>query len=295
LSSNNRVELTGRGRVFFSASTGPAAHPKRCPAERGASGRIRSTPTKNKTSTSRQVRDIKWIQQSLEGALLIRPVRRVKKDASDMTLAELSPFVSLIKDIALIAAAVTGTAVGIFGLHTWSRQLRGTFKYELAKQLLVSVYRTRDTIVALRSSRFRSEEVPVFHLVVSAEDMPSEQFREYLVEAYRKRWASFESAYNEFQKVRAEAEVVLGKDISGLCYQFDNCYYYLEQASHHYFKWIENVELHRAIPELFRRQTERTMGIVGESEKDDYGDMLRRVVGNLEEAMLPIIDSGKIA
>lgn len=162
-----------------------------------------------------------------------------------MTLQEVAPLILIIKDFVLMIAAT----VGVIGLRTWRRQLAGTSKYEMAKTLLGSVYATRDAIYVVRSSQFYSKEVPTNLLFSTDEQMSSQQYREHLSMAYNKRWSKFELAFSSFDSLRAEAEILLGKEISGLCYSFENCHFYLEQAAHHYFKWIEDFEMHKRISE----------------------------------------------
>jgi len=108
--------------------------------------------------------------------------------------------------------------IGTVGMFTWRRQLTGTSKLEKAKKLLISVYRIRGSIHALRNSNFNNNEAPVFHLTVSDEDISSAEFRKYLVVAYKQRWSRFESAFEEFNTVRAEPEVLLGIEIKNICY-----------------------------------------------------------------------------
>jgi len=45
-------------------------------------------------------------------------------------------FMSVLKDIVIIFAAISGAVVAILGLSTWKRQLKGKVEYDLAKKIL---------------------------------------------------------------------------------------------------------------------------------------------------------------
>jgi hypothetical protein len=58
--------------------------------------------------------------------------------------------ISLIKDVVISGAAITGAIVAVKGLNTWNRQLKGQHEYELSRRILVSLFKFRDVIFAVR-------------------------------------------------------------------------------------------------------------------------------------------------
>lgn len=68
---------------------------------------------------------------------------------------------SLTRDVVATFATVTALGIGLAGLFTWQRQLRGTSEYEVAKQILVHAYQIQDAIRAVRNPmlHLRKEEV----------------------------------------------------------------------------------------------------------------------------------------
>lgn len=56
--------------------------------------------------------------------------------------------VSVAKDIILAFAAIVASYVGIKGLGTWRRQLKGNAEYELAKNILTAIYELREAIAS---------------------------------------------------------------------------------------------------------------------------------------------------
>jgi hypothetical protein len=62
----------------------------------------------------------------------------------------LTAWLPIIKDAVLTGAAIVAGYVGLRGLGTWRRQLKGNTEYELAKSLLKAVYELREAIVSAR-------------------------------------------------------------------------------------------------------------------------------------------------
>lgn len=61
----------------------------------------------------------------------------------------LSQVISILKDVAIGAASLTAAIVAIRGLKTWKLQLVGHEEYELAKRVITSAYKLRDSIQEL--------------------------------------------------------------------------------------------------------------------------------------------------
>lgn len=59
-------------------------------------------------------------------------------------------FISVVKDLVIVAAPATGAVVAIKGLTTWRRQLKGQSDYNLAKDVLINLYKYRDALFFVR-------------------------------------------------------------------------------------------------------------------------------------------------
>jgi len=59
--------------------------------------------------------------------------------------------ISVIKDITTAIVAIIGVGVAIAGLSTWRKQIKGKTEYDLARRLLKSIYKIRDSIPAVRN------------------------------------------------------------------------------------------------------------------------------------------------
>ncbi|QXI02487.1 hypothetical protein HV782_011035 [Pseudomonas monsensis] len=129
---------------------------------------------------------------------------------------------SLTKDVfSIIGTIISGSAVGVAyyfgqqGLHTWRRQLRGSADHDLARRLLIELYKLRDEIQRARSPAiFSFEGVPFEGEVVS--DEPKQSSYAFNERAYRRRLAAMDHARNPLQATMLEAEAIWGPDLKGL-------------------------------------------------------------------------------
>lgn len=110
-----------------------------------------------------------------------------------MGITEPDKYISISKDIALAITAIVGSYVGISGLKTWERQLKGNAEYDLARRLLKCTYQWRDAIQQVRNP-----------LGIGGAETSNE---------YQKRWDGVSNAKNELYTDLIEAEAIWGKDI----------------------------------------------------------------------------------
>lgn len=119
----------------------------------------------------------------------------------------------MIKGVAITIAAISASYVGIRGLNTWHRQLRGNTKYTLAKNILSFMYELREAISNIRNPSM---------LYSTASDLPQgksddllEKGKEWqiLVQVYQKRWGPISAARSKLQADLFEAEAVWGHDL----------------------------------------------------------------------------------
>ena len=102
-----------------------------------------------------------------------------------MSCAEI---VTLLKDLVLSGAAITGAVVAVKGLGTWQHQLKGQSEYELSRRILVSVFKYRDAINGVRHPAMWAYEMPS-PPEEEATKMSREQIRFYgTSKAYQARW-----------------------------------------------------------------------------------------------------------
>ncbi|NTU50397.1 MAG: hypothetical protein HGA87_05900, partial [Desulfobulbaceae bacterium] len=125
----------------------------------------------------------------------------------------LGEVVGIVKDIVLTLAAIVAGYVGIRGLSTWRRQLRGNTEYQLARNVLASVYELREAISSVRNPFMQYSKEP---------DLPADKLKELsqrerewqaLAQAYQRRWEPVPKAIAKLDANLLEAEVVWGSEI----------------------------------------------------------------------------------
>jgi hypothetical protein len=93
--------------------------------------------------------------------------------------------------------------IAAFGLTTWRKQLEGSAHFELARRLLLEVYRVRDSVEAVRHPFMESSEA-----AGSDPDVPWE------IAAYEKRWRGVVEAEARLRVCTYEARILWGEDIT---------------------------------------------------------------------------------
>lgn len=67
---------------------------------------------------------------------------------------------SIIKDISLAGAVATTAFVAYTDLEKWQKELRGKANFEVARELIKSIYKLRDEISYCRSPFIAAQEFP---------------------------------------------------------------------------------------------------------------------------------------
>ena len=130
-----------------------------------------------------------------------------------MTCTEI---VSLIKDVVLSGAAITGAVVAIKGLGTWQKQLKGQSEYELSRRILVSVFKYRDAINGVRHPAMWAYEMPS-----PPEDEAKAMSREQICfygtsKAYQARCYKVQTERTSLYADLLEAEAIWGNELKEL-------------------------------------------------------------------------------
>jgi hypothetical protein len=103
------------------------------------------------------------------------------------------------------AATVVGVVIAGRGLRTWRAQLEGSAHFELARGLLLEVYRLRDAVESVRHPYLESSEA-----TESDTGIPWE------IAAYEARWQRVVEAETRLQVFIYEARILWGESITGI-------------------------------------------------------------------------------
>lgn len=108
---------------------------------------------------------------------------------------------SLTKDVVTPIGTLGALVIGVVGLTTWRRQLRGTSEYDVAKGAVLMTYQVRDAMQAVRSPMLylRKEEVE------AGRKLEEEQ------RIYDERMQRLQEKWAELRTLSLEARVIWGE------------------------------------------------------------------------------------
>lgn len=123
----------------------------------------------------------------------------------------LANFNSLASSFAYITAAY----VGIKGLSAWRRQLKGNQDYNLAKSLMLNIYKYQEAMNHLRSPAIWTSEYPDFSQEELRMPKNTKRFKE-ISHAYQKRWEKVGEIRPNIFEQTLEGQVIWDDEIRRL-------------------------------------------------------------------------------
>ena len=205
-------------------------------------------------------------------------------------LCILDSWLPIVKDAVLTGAAIIAGYVGLKGLGTWRRQLKGNTEYVLAKDLLRSVYELREAISSARHPFMRYSQEP---------DMPEEKLKELsekekqwhaMAQAYQKRWEPVPKAKSALDATLLEAEVVWGKKIVEITAPLNDLIGQLLWAIQDHLEAMNPNSYYDnpGVNEVKKRRD--IMYARGAADQDEYKKQLETVISSIEKELKPHIE-----
>jgi hypothetical protein len=118
---------------------------------------------------------------------------------------------SIIKDICLAGAAATTAYVAYTGLEKWQKELRGKANFEVARELIKSIYKLRDELSYCRSPFIAALEFPESYR--GTRQHTDEENGQAYAHVYTNRWEPVGNAVQNFDTAVLEAEALWGEAI----------------------------------------------------------------------------------
>jgi len=204
--------------------------------------------------------------------------------------------VTLLKDLVLSGAAITGAVVAVKGLGTWQRQLKGQSEYELSRRILVSVFKYRDAINGVRHPAMWAYEMPS-PPEEEATKMTREQIRFYgTSKAYQARWDKVQAERTTLYADLLEAEALWGTELKELFKGVFDLEHELFTRIRHYVELI-NPDTHEASKEAIRKIDEKGRDIMYDDlsdEPDEYKQDLISAIEKIEKYLKPKLSHEKV-
>lgn len=203
-----------------------------------------------------------------------------------MTCSEL---VTLVKDLILSGAAITGAVVAMKGLGTWKRQLRGQSEYELSRRILVTLFKYRDAINGVRHPVMWAYEMPN-----PPEDESKSMSREHVQfhgtsNAYQARWDKVQAERTSLYADLLEGEAIWGDELKKLFKALFNLEHELFTSVRHYIELI-NPDTEDASKESIRKIDKNRRDIMYDDlseDGDEYKKDFQRGVEEIEKYLKP--------
>jgi len=112
----------------------------------------------------------------------------------------------IIKEIIVVLSLLAGVVIAYFGLRTWNKQLKGTTKYKIAKNILIKTFKLRDEFSRARAPFMSSAEMS------NARDSEEDSNEDLSFRANIKRLNKLDDVKRELEVIRLEADAVFGRE-----------------------------------------------------------------------------------
>lgn len=123
-------------------------------------------------------------------------------------------FISVVKDLVVVAAPATGAVVAVKGLNTWRRQLKGQSDYNLAKDVLINIYKYRDALFFVRHPLITGAELKLPEGIDQKELKYAEVNYLQTATAYENRWNKVVEVRSKLLTNIVEIEALWGAELA---------------------------------------------------------------------------------
>ena len=136
-----------------------------------------------------------------------------------MTLSE---YITAVKDVLVGLSAVSAAVFAYLGLTTWRKELKGKAEYQLAKEVLKSVYKVREAFKHVRKFVIYRYEYPEEMLDYHG-NLKMEHDYEGTAHVYEKRCEVMAEAFRELEEHHLEAQVEWGSEFQDVIEKLRSC------------------------------------------------------------------------
>lgn len=192
-------------------------------------------------------------------------------------------FISVVKDVVLVAAPATGAVVAVKGLNTWRRQLKGQSDYNLSKDVLINLYKYRDALFFVRHPLMTGAELKLPEGVDEKELKYAEVNYLRTVTAYQNRWGKVVEVRSKLQTNIVEIEALWG---AGLAQKLKNIFVHEQNLMFNISSYLRvlNPSIYEDEKKFDREQVDRKMLY---DNLNDESDTFR---GEFKKTLTPLED-----
>jgi len=139
-----------------------------------------------------------------------------------LTLKILGSWITAAKDILVGLSAVAAAIFAFLGLHAWRKELKGRSEYQLAKDVLKSVYKVREAFKHVRHMAIYQYEYPE-QMRDHNGHLKREHDYEGTAHVYQKRWEKMDEAFKELEEHHLAAQVEWGSEFQDKIVKLRRC------------------------------------------------------------------------
>jgi transcriptional regulator of NAD metabolism len=189
--------------------------------------------------------------------------------------------ITLIREIIISIAAIVGACTAYLGLKEWKHQLKGTTRYEVAKNVIRSSFELRDEIKRTRGRLVSSAEMS--HVLEDGDDLVPDKLSH---RAYIKRLEKLDEIKRRLEMSKIEVEAVFGKDnvheIATLISRVHEMY----QAFNFVWEMSDASKIDQTTRDLVNEDRKKLYG----NEDDEFGSGVVSLVNQIEKRFRVYLD-----
>lgn len=203
-----------------------------------------------------------------------------------MTLAEC---ITAGKDVVVATAAGLAAYFAYRGLTTWRKELKGRSEYQLAKDVLKSVYKVREAFKHVRNPMIFQYEYPE-EMTDHHGNLKQDNRHEGTVHVYQERWKKMEEAFGELESYHLEAQVEWGPEFQDVINDLRSCRTELLVTIQRKLDRMKD-SYDREVLSADERAKERSvLNHLGEDSKyDEFTPEINAAIGKFEKWLRPHI------
>ena len=190
----------------------------------------------------------------------------------------------IVKDVILMAAAISGTVVAWKGLNTWNRQLKGQNEFALSRNILVSLYKYRDALNVVRNPMMWAHEMEL-----TADELAgkSEDQIRYLqsLKGFEERWKRIGEVRSVMYAELIEAEALWGMPLIELFKPLEKLEWDLSSAIRDHLRALKDPNAPRVLPGNEKKVEERDATMnrpLGKDEPDPFMEKFTTAAAAIE-------------
>ena len=193
----------------------------------------------------------------------------------------------IVKDAILLLFAGIGSYSAFYGLKAWRKQLKGKTEYELARRILLSVYKIRDGIKMVRHPFMSGGEIYEAKKKYKEQNpeinLTEKEIENYAV--YENRWKAINEAFSSLNVDLLEAEVMWGNIFKDDLHSLNRLSIKLMVAIRHYLKYHFQSYMSERDTEKYEEYELLVYDHSSENEEDEFGIKINNVVSRFEQKL----------